>query len=71
MRQNLDRRIEQGHELESLRVERRELEDQPGAEGMADESCPPDAGGIECFQNVVCVGRDRPRGLPVGEAVAA
>src|SRR5439155_19709442 len=69
--QQLDGWIEQNGPLETLRVERRQLEDQPAAVGVADERGALDSGGFDRLQHVRHMRPDCPRWFPRRGAVAA
>src|SRR5438874_10339355 len=71
VREDLDRGIEQRRPFDPLRVQSRELEDQPAAEGVAHEGCAPHACRIERLEDVVRVRGNRPRRVPVRVAMAA
>ena len=71
MRKNLYGGIEQRRACDPTGVERGELEDEPPTERMTQERRSSHADVVKCLEDVVHVSRNRPRRLPVGEAVTA
>src|SRR5205823_10910802 len=71
VRQEVDRRVEQNRSLDALRLERRQLQDEPPAEGVADPRRALDSRSGDRLEHVGGVGGDRPRRLPLREAVPA
>src|SRR5262249_30533187 len=69
--EDLDRGIEQRDALEPVGIEDCQLEDQPAPERVSDEGRVAYTGRVERLEDVVRVRCDRPRGLPVREAVPA
>ena len=64
VRQELDRRIEEHGSFDAIGREVGELEDQPAAVRVADESCALDARVLDRLEDVGDMRCDRPRRLP-------
>src|SRR5689334_12014071 len=65
VREHLNRRVEQSGPLDAIRSERSDLEDEPPAVRVADPLRGVNARIVECFEQVVNVGRDRPGWFPL------